>query len=107
MRLSHEPPACCWQETLAPSSQIACSGSGEGKVDGWNVSVGTKLVAMLGPSEGLSEGNKLGTFEGEDVGSFDGNPVGVIVGTADGAELGVDDGSREGSELGPFVIVGV
>ena len=73
---SHEPPPCCWQETLALSSQLAWSGSGEGSIEGSNVKVGPELPCMLGLPDGMAEGTVLGAFDGTAVGLLDGIPVG-------------------------------
>jgi hypothetical protein len=95
-KLSHEPPPCCWQETLALSSQMACSGSGEGIIEGSNVTVGPELAFIVGLADGVVEGNELGAFDGTAVGLWDGAPVGRELGTIDG----FPDGCALGSPVG-------
>mmetsp|Transcript_17307 Transcript_17307/g.42261 ORF Transcript_17307/g.42261 Transcript_17307/m.42261 type:complete len:147 (+) Transcript_17307:1946-2386(+) len=114
-RPSHEPPSCCWQDTLALSSQIACSGSGEGIIEGSNVTVGPELAFILGLSDGAVEGIELGAVDGTAVGSWDGIPVGRELGPTDGvpdgcvlgSPVGEEDGPAEGKELGSWLLDGL
>lgn len=127
VRLSHEPPPCWWQATVALISQMAWSGSEEGNIEGSNVRVGPELVFMLGLSDRMADGIELGAIDGTDVGFWDGTTVGSELGTTDGIPdgcplgnpvglcdgmglglaVGAADGFVEGAELGCFVFVGL
>lgn len=83
-RLSHDSPPCCWQETLALSSQTALRGSNDGSDDGSEVGLrdGKALGWLLGLVDGtnVKVGVELGLLLGSDVGDLDDITDGRILG---------------------------